>query len=445
MKDNFRGWKSVFAFTFRQATKGAGFKFITTLVAILVLGAFVVTNVMVAKRSEDDKGQPSPIAAVYVLDNSGLKAANYKEIMSQLKKEQFKHIDFLPVGHQPVEEVIRTAASKSSETIAVIIKAQESSYEIKAIIPKGSKIKKKLAEALLKEMSSGFEANKLMQAGLSLEQLVSVLKPSVVSLSEIGENTSGTAKLIKTVAPMVFSLLLYLMLQLYGQSISKSVSTEKTSKLMEVLLTSVHPYALITGKVLAMTSIGLAQFVIWIAFAIAGLYGGNAVAHAIYPDYENTAITIINFVRDNIGETGMTLPAVVLSIIIFCLGFLFYCVIAAVAGCMVSKPEDAASTQAVFQLPIVISWLTCYIIPVTGNERLLMALRYIPFTAPFSVPVDLITGAIGLSDGIISMTLLLLFSFLTILLAARIYKGLVLYNGQKLDFKTIANILRMNK
>jgi ABC-2 type transport system permease protein len=445
MKDNFRGWTSVYAFTFRQATKGAGFKLVTALITVLILGAFIVMNVQVAKPNKDNTLEISPIKTVYVLDNSGLQPTNYKEIISQLPGKQFQHIEFVTVTEQTSNEVVTAAAANSSETITVIITAKDSGYELNAIIPESSKITKKQAEALLGPMSSSFQSNKLMQAGLSEKQLMSVIKPTVTSFSDIGENTSKTAKIIKMVAPMLFGLMLYIMLLLYGQTISKSVSTEKTSKLMEVLLISVHPYALITGKVLAITSIAIGQFVTWIAAAIVGLYGGNAIAHSIYPQYENSAITIINFLKDNIGETALTLPAVALAVVFFCVGFLFYSIIAAVAGCMVSKPEDVASTQAIFQFPVIISWLVCYLAPVIRNVGLMTTVRYIPFTAPFSVPVDLITGTIGLTEGMLSLALLLVFCLLTIMLAARIYKGLVLYTGQKLSFKTIGNVLKANK
>jgi len=442
MKHKFRGWNTVFGFTFRQATKGMGFKIVTALITILILGAFVLINVLVAKPDKSDLVEASSIKRVYVLDNSGLQPTNYKEISPELSSEQFQHIEFVIATEQSREEVIKTAASNSPETIAAIITAKEAGYEIEIVVPANSTITNKQAKALLSPMSSGFETNKLMQVGLSVEQLTMVLKPQVTSYAEIGESTSGIAFAIKMIAPMLFGLMLYLMLILYGQTISKSISTEKTSRLMETLLTSVHPYALITGKVLAITSMAIVQFVTWVVAAGVGLYGGNAVAHAIYPEYENTVVTIINFLKDNIGESALTLPAVVLAIIFFCVGFLFYCVIAGLAGCMVSKPEDAASTQMIFMFPVMISWLICYLSPVVGNETLQMVTRYIPFTAPFCVPVDLITGTIGLTEGIISIALLSIFTLLLIMLSARIYKGLVLYNGQKLNFKMIGNILK---
>jgi ABC-type Na+ efflux pump permease subunit len=109
---------------------------------------------------------------------------------------------------------------------------------------------------------------------------------------------------------------------------------------------------------------------------------------------------------------------------------------------MVSKPEDVASTQGLFQLPVIISWLLCYFAPIAGNYKILAVARYIPFTAPFCVPSDLITGAIGLGEGLISLLALTLFTLITIILSAKLYKGLVLYSGQKADIKLLGNIMK---
>jgi ABC-type Na+ efflux pump permease subunit len=444
MKYNFKGWTTVYAFTLRQTIKGTGFKIVTALVTLLILAGFILMNVLVAKPDKASKLKPSPIKTVYVLDNSGLSPANYKDLISQLGGKEFEHTEYKVITGESKDEVVKEAEVNSTETVAVIITRTDKTYELKAIIPKTSKITKNQANALLTQMSSAFQSNKLMQTGLSPKQLEAVLKQSVVSSFEVGESTSKIAKVIKILAPMIFSFVLYFMLLLHGETISKSISTEKTSKLMEVILTSVHPYAMIAGKVLAITSISLAQFITWILAAIGGLYGGNYIAHRIYPGYENSAITIINFLKDNIGETALTVPSIILAVVVFCVGFLFYCVIAAVAGSMVSKPADVASTKTVFQVPVILSWLVCYFAPISHKPWLLTAVRYIPFTAPFSVPVDLITGAIGLAQGLISLILLLFFSLVTIILAARIYKGLVLYTGQKVNLKMLGNILKNN-
>jgi ABC-type Na+ efflux pump permease subunit len=291
-------------------------------------------------------------------------------------------------------------------------------------------------------MTLSFESNKIMQANLSEEELNAIFTPVTAAYSEFGESSNMVAMVIKVIAPMIFSFIMYFMLIFYGQIVSKSVSTEKTSKLMETLLTSIHPYAMIVGKVLSVTAVAILQFTTWILAAIAGLYVGDAIAHQIYPGYENSVITFINFIKDNIGETGMTLPAVLLAILVFAIGFMFYCVLAALTGSMVSKPEDVASTQGLFQLPIIISWLLSYLAPLAGNYKLISVIRYIPFTAPFCVPADIITGTIGLGQGLLSLLILSAFSFIIIVLSAKIYKGLVLYTGQKANMKQFVNILK---
>ncbi|NLC19878.1 MAG: ABC transporter permease [Clostridiales bacterium] len=440
MNNKFKGWRTVFGFTYRQATKGAGYKVVTSLVAILIILVFVLINILVAKP--DDDIEPSIIKSVFVLNNSGLEAMNLKELNPQFLEERYKDIEFIYVKDKTREETIYQAAEHSSRSIAVIISARDAGYDIETVVPNNSEISDENASELLPLIQTAFESGKLMQSGLSAEQLSILLKPVVPSYEDIGESTNIVAYVIKMIAPMVFGLIMYMMLMLYGQSISKSISTEKTSKLMETLLISIHPYGLITGKVLAMTSIAVLQFLIWIVAAVIGLYGGNAVASAIYPEYENSVITIINFLKVNIGESAMTLPAVILAIIIFCVGFLFFCVLAGLAGSMVSKPEEAANTQGVFVFPILISWLFCYITPLTGNEGTMRILRLIPLTIPFSVPVDLITGVISIGQGILSLAILLAFSLLVIMLSARLYKGLVLYTGQKLSLRTLGNIIR---
>ena len=107
-----------------------------------------------------------------------------------------------------------------------------------------------------------------------------------------------------------------------------------------------------------------------------------------------------------------------------------------------TRPEEASSVQSVFTLPIVISWLVCYMGVLLEKENVMVIARNIPFTIPFCIPVELLTGTVGIVQGIISTVILLVFSLLFIMLSARIYRGLVLYNGQKMSFKMIASVIR---
>jgi len=106
--------------------------------------------------------------------------------------------------------------------------------------------------------------------------------------------------------------------------------------------------------------------------------------------------------------------------------------------------EDVASTQVIFVMPIIISWLITFLATLSENNTVIEVSKYIPFTSPFLVPVHLLTGAAGLGEGILTLFILIVFTVLLIILSARIYKGLVLYMGQKLSLKTIGNVLKGN-
>lgn len=437
--NKFKGWKTVFRFTL-QKTGGKGFKILTTLLALVIIGALVLVNILVAKPEEEEKA--SRISKVYVVNESDLKVTDYETYMDQAAPKKFGETDFVYFNDKSREEAVKIVDQETTTGVIVAITKIETGYQLEGILSSKSEISKGECTDLLESMKQGFESSKLLQAGLSEEQLVKIMTPVVTSYQSVGEDTSVTAMVIKMVVPAFFGLIMYMMLLLHGMGVSKSVSSEKTSKLMETLLTSIHPYALITGKVLAISSLAILQFLTWIASAVVGLYGGNAVAHSIYPEYENTVVTIINFLRENIGESALTVESVIFAVAIFCIGFLFYFVLAGLAGAMVSKPEDVASTQSIFVFPIIISWLVCYLAAMGENTAVLAVTRYIPFTIPFGVPVDLLTGTISIVEGIISLIILFAFSMVFIMISARIYKGLVLYNGQKLTFKKLGQIIR---
>jgi ABC-2 type transport system permease protein len=441
--NNFKGWRHVFSFTFKQSANNAAFKVVTALVSIVIIGIIFLVTILNAKPDEAEK--PLTAKTVYVLDESGLQPVDFNKLIPQVADHNIAKVKFINQKGMSRKALVKMAGSKSGETIAAYITAEKKGYGIEILLPEKTKVSKSEAERLIEPMVSCFERNKLGQVGLSAQQLTQAMKPVVTSYSQVGEDNSIGTQLVKTLAPAMFGLIMYMMLMLYGMTISKEVSVEKTSKLMESLLTNVHPYALLTGKILAVTSMALFQFAIWIAAAIAGVWGSDVVSHMIYPQYRNSAMEIVKFLREHIGESALSLPAVVLAFIIFCVGFLFYCVLAGLAGSMVSKPEDAAKSQGLFQFPVLISWMVCYFSSMQENSRVLAVARYIPFTTPFCVPAELMTGSVGLLQGVICTLLLLVFSFLVIMLSARIYKGLVLYSGQKPNLKMIINILKAEK
>ena len=446
----FRGWEKVFSFTYGQNMKSKSYIAVTVLITVILLGLTTVLSVLAAKPEEPEEEWEEGayfnwVEETYVLDATEsifTGEVDFEALLPDLDKEYYPDLQLILVSGMTEEEVKAKAAAQSDYAIGVVIEKTENVIEVRAIVPSTSVINMEEGMEVAELVAYCVEQIRMEQSGLSGFQIGQIKKEVMLSVSDAGEAQNVVVYLIQYLAPAVFGLVLYFLLLFYGQNINREVSTEKTSKLMETLLTSLHPYGLLAGKVFAIVAVALQQFLLWVVAAVAGLVAGNVIGGLMYPDANQSMQVMLEFLRENIGESAFSPVAVVLALVTFAFGFLFYCVLSGMSGSMVSRPEDAANTQSIFTLPIVISWIVCYFGTLMENEPLLAVARNIPFTIPFCVPVDLLTGAIGIGQGLVSTVILLVFSVLVIMLSGRIYKGMVLYTGQKINMKTILGILR---
>ncbi|MBO5354401.1 MAG: ABC transporter permease [Lachnospiraceae bacterium] len=446
---NFKGWKSVFSFNYKQNTKSKSYIAVTTLVALAIIAVSILLCVLAAKPEDKEEGageatELCDVEKVYVLDNTGLGELKFANWIPELKETYYSEVELEQVSGMTTEELkVKAAQEEGQRAVGVVIEKEGTTISVMAIVPSTSEdLSLSDGQEMADLVAIAVEKARVLNSGMDEFEIAQVKKQTTISVSEAGEEEDIVVMLIEMLAPALFGFLLYFLLLLYGQNISQSVSVEKTSKLVETLLTSLHPYALLTGKVFAIVAVALQQFFIWVAALVIGIVAGGRIAEMMYPGAEGGLGAVIEFMRANIGETAFSPAAIVLALVTFCCGFLFYCVLFGMAGSMVSRPEEAASVQSIFQLPIIISWIVTYFGSLLGKEDLLAVARNIPFTIPFGVPVELLTGAISIGQGILSTVILLVFSLLVIMLSGRVYKGLVLYNGEKVTLKNIAGILK---
>lgn len=444
---NFKGWKNVFSFNYKQNAGTKSYILVTTLVAVLIAAAAILISILAAKpeKGEDEKEtEYCAVETAYVLDMADLGKLKFEESIPALSEEYYSKLSLVQVENLTEEELqVKAAKEESGLAIGVVVKQEGNTISVMALVPSTSEeLSMNDGKEVADLVAMAVEQARFEKSGLSALQLAMINKQASIAVVEAGEETNVVVYLVKYFAPAIFGLVLYFLLLLYGQNINQSVSVEKTSKLVETLLTSLHPYALLTGKVFAIVATAMQQFLIWVAALIVGIIAGGLIATNMYPEAESGLSVVVEFMRANIGESAFSPAAVVLALVTFCCGFLFYCVLSGMAGSMVSRPEEAANTQGIFTFPIIISWLVCYFGTLMEKESLLVVARNIPFTIPFCVPVDLLTGAIGIGQGVLSMVILLVFSVLIIMLSGRIYKGLLLYTGEKVNLKNVIGILK---
>nr|MCR4761196.1 ABC transporter permease [Oscillospiraceae bacterium] len=243
-------------------------------------------------------------------------------------------------------------------------------------------------------------------------------------------------------------------------SMANSVMLEKTSKLMETILTAVHPVALMTGKLLATACAAIIQITVWMIAAAGGLIGTLVVVVTMLPNLADIAQNVSMPGGDTAEKAAqlaeslngnlphISVAGIFVTLIVMALGFLLYLAVATVSGAMASKQEDLNKTIGIFSIVLVVSVLVCLrpeISEVSGSFSLISNdkwLRFVPFTALLVLPADLIFGKLTVPETILALFSLAASVMLLIWLAAAVYKLLVLYRGNPPKIRQLIGMLR---
>jgi ABC-type Na+ efflux pump permease subunit len=165
-------------------------------------------------------------------------------------------------------------------------------------------------------------------SGLAPEALAQALTPVLYEVSDFGEEVDEMKELVEVLCTMLFLMVVYFMVLIYGMQICTEVSLEKTSKLVEQLLTSVTPYGMVAGKTLAVITASIIQFLIWVISALVGLFGGDKLAGTVYPEYESKITVITDALSGWFGEMAFSPVSIILAVLILVAGLVFYLLLA---------------------------------------------------------------------------------------------------------------------
>lgn len=424
-KGMFTGWKDVLNFTFVQNTKTKTFKASLIGIAVLIFIIFFSINVIMGYVSDNGnkkKGVVNKVDNISIINNIGID----DELLEKFK-ETYEYIvksDITVYDNKKVSEVVE-GVEKNTIVINLYKGEADEDKNIQYMLDvyATKDLSKKNVKKVVKEFSNYFDEIKYNLTSLEPEAMrIITSEYSVYSVDVNDKDESFGVIIARIFVPMMFVLLIYFMVLMYGQSISKSLIVEKNSKLMEMLLTSVKPHAIVLGKILAMYLNAIMQMGIWIISGVAGFIVGDKVAKNMFSNYDNAIVKVIRLLKED-SASAFSISAVIIGVLAIFVGFLLYCVFAALVASNITKAEELANGMSIFQMVTVAGFLGAYMLPLLQAESPIVdILRYIPVTSPFMLTSDVIIGNIGIAGACVSLLIMIGTTIVMIILTGKNYK-----------------------
>ena len=265
-----------------------------------------------------------------------------------------------------------------------------------------------LANEVLQQI---YQINAMLESGMTIEQAGQVMNIQVTSQVEmLGKNQMENFFYTYI---MIFAL--YMVILLYGQMVSTNVATEKSSRAMEVLITSAKPTGMMFGKVLASCLAGLVQLIAVFGSALLfynlnkSYWGGNELMASLF----------------NIPP-----ELLVYMLVFFVLGFLIYAFLFGAIGSTATKLEDINTSTMPLTFMFLIAFMVVMSSMTDGNmdNTLLKVCSYIPFTSPMAMFTRIAMSTVAWYEIVISIAILVVSTIGIGVLSAKIYRvGVLLY------------------
>ncbi|MBQ9079772.1 MAG: ABC transporter permease [Clostridia bacterium] len=432
-KNYFRGCGKVFNFTLSRSLGTKSYIALTLILAILLFGTvFAVTLV----PQLPDSTTPAPDGAQNTLTPLSRVIVCDSTVDNGSVSWLYSIADGVTVSAAPSLEAADTLAD--AYTLIVAVSADEAGYAINVLTTDDSLLTPYDRTVYADLVGEAFRGELLRRAGVdaSLLEDNTTVTPSVVggsdeSISADGADEdafSGLRELVAMVVSFLVIFVMYFMILFYGQSAANSVMMEKTSKLMDFFLVSVNPGAMILGKVLASALAAIIQVSVWLLSAAGGWWGGRLAVKLLVPNAADSDFSAMLALLEGLFTPG----GIIIAILTIVAGFLLYCSLASIGGALASKPEDLSSTNGIFAMVLVASFLLSLYAGSTSEMGMISSaswLIYLPFTAILVTPGRALSGSITLLEGGISVALILLFAFIVMFIAGKIYSLMSFYRG----------------
>ena len=411
-----------------------------TIIGPILMASIMIVPGILAKYDNQDK------KIIAVIDNSTIFENSIPNT---------KHIKFEYVKDASITKFQKTFSESEYYALLFIPKNITASERIQLYSNKQPGMDVKLH--IINTIEDNLEKIKLIKNNIDVDVLKSVttnLRLDTIKWTEDGEQEKTSTE-ITMVLGMVLGILIYFFIFMYGSQVMRGVIEEKTSRIIEVIVSSVKPFHLMMGKIVGIALVGLTQFALWIILTFAIVSISQAV---IFPEtdilQQNQPTSILESGVENLNNVGKDVQmeqiedmfsvvksidwtVVILSFLFyFIAGYLLYGSLFAAIGSAVDSEADTQQFMMPITVPLILSLVMAQSIISNPDGPIAFWGSIIPFTSPIIMMIRIPFG-VPYWEVILSMSLLVLTFIASTMFAAKIYRVGILMYGKKVTYKEL--------
>ena len=443
------GFSKVFRFTMSQTFKNKGYlvSFVAFVLVMSLMGPIQYLGQHFGESSAEESISFNPsnvsIDKLYIVNSVSpeLTIDDVQDLYNVDSEDEENDgltkdkIEIKSVADDADEGEQAVLDSLGKKEAAIFIASSETGFKISGILSKDSEVEVDDIDGATEVVKDTFEKVRLEKCDVSDEDVAMIFKgihtSSVVEESDyISEENKSISRLNYMFYMLGYSMIVFVVISMSTSYILTSVTEEKQSKLVESLLVSVRPMALLMGKICGMMS----YVVLLLGAGVIGSNISNQVMKNVFniseSEFSNRGFNFSIF--KDFGVTGAV--ALLLSIV---LAFLAFGIIAGLFGSTCNKTEDIQDATGNVMMVSMLSYFAAIGIGAVDNEVANVIAAVVPPFSFFTAPVSYVTGRIGIAVLIFSYVLQIAVIFGILRLSAKSYRNLLLSDSTTPKLKTI--------
>lgn len=440
-KDSCKGWKNVFSFTLTQTLKSKAYRGSLIFMLLLILVSMPLMNLIMSDSTLDGT-EASNIDTVYVFNMTVYQNLDFEsELMEGYRKIKFERTT---ESYEAIEKKLTDGEEKNA-VILMLVEDDANCYLQFSRSPMGDVNNMEL-QLLAQSIQNAYMKARIKTLGIT-EQQVNFLSTSVMASAGVIDTESAVTLEDTSISQSEYwfiygVMFVVLMVAVMASSqVATSIVTEKSSKVLEYVMTSIRPLALIVGKVFAM----LVAVLIQITVTILGGYISTQIGKLVNGGAPNA---ITQFITPEILENLNPLN-IIICVIVAAAGMVLYATLAGLCGATVSRMEEASESLTLLTIVSLVGFYIGMIASGTlmggGSNAFATFALLFPISSAFLLPGALLIGRADLWIAILAIVILFISTVLLFRFVARVYETLILHNGSRIRMKEVFAISKSSK